>query len=99
MKSAYLDLPGRHLEFFGELFAPGRIGLLVGDKDALEDLQLRGGGTFASLDSVWDVCVEHLRVDFGGIHAGWNERGNVGAVGSWSVGGERGGGRVGWIAE
>ena len=99
MKSAYLDLPGRHLEFFGELFAPGRIGLLVGDKDALEDLQLRGGGTFASLDGVWDVCVEHLRVDFGGIHAWWNERGNVGAVGSWSVGGERGGGRVGWIAE
>jgi hypothetical protein len=35
VKSAYLDLPGRHLEFFGELFAPRRIGLLVCDKDAL----------------------------------------------------------------
>ena len=93
-EGAYLDLPGRHLQFFGQLFAPGRIGLLVCDKDALQDLQLRGSGAFAGLDGVGDVCVEHLRVDFGGIHAGWNERGNVGAVGSWSVGGERRGGRV-----
>ncbi len=35
VENAYLDFPGRHLEFFGELFAPGRIGFLVGHKDAL----------------------------------------------------------------
>jgi len=94
----YLDLPGRHLEFFGELFAPGSIRFLVGDKDALEYLKLRGGGALACLDSVRDICVKHLRVDFGGIHAGWNERGNVRTVASWDGCGEGGGG-VRWVTQ
>ena len=94
MENTYLNLPGRHLEFFGELFAPWSIRFLVGDKDALQYLKLRGGGALACLDCVRDVCVEHLRVDFGGIHAGWNERGNVRTVASWGGCGE---GRVGGI--
>jgi hypothetical protein len=93
VENTYLNLPGRHLEFFGEVFAPGSIRFLVGDKDTLQYLKLGGGGALACLDSVRDVCVKHLRVDFGGIHAGWNERGNVRTVGSWGGWGEgRGGG-------
>jgi hypothetical protein len=83
VENTYLNLPGRHLEFFGELFAPWSIRFLVGDKDTLQYLKLGGGGALACLDSIRDVCVEHLRVDFGGIHAGWNERGNVRTVASW----------------
>ncbi len=98
-ENAYLYLPGRHLEFFGKLFAPGSIGFLVSDKDALQYLELCGGGALACLDSVWDVSVEHLRVDFGGIHAGWNEGGNVGAVTSWGGWGEGGVGVVRGIAQ
>jgi hypothetical protein len=60
VENTYLNLPGRHLEFFGELFAPGSIRFLVGDKNSLEYLKLRGGGALACLDSVRDVCVEHL---------------------------------------
>lgn len=93
MENAYLDLPGRHLEFFGELFAPGSIRFLVGDKDSLEYLKLRGGCALACLDGIRNVGVEHLRVDLGGIHAGWNKRGNVRAVTSWcGCGVGRGGG-------
>ena len=95
MGNTYLNLPGRHLEFFGELFAPGSIRFLVGDKDALEYLKLRGGGALACLDSVRNVSVKHLRVDFGGIHAGWNERGNVRTVASWGVWG----GGIRWVAQ
>jgi hypothetical protein len=84
----YLNLPGRHLEFFGKLFALRSIRFLVGDKDALQYLKLRGGGALACLDGVRDVCVEHLRVDFGGIHAGWNEGGNIRTVASWGGVGE-----------
>lgn len=83
MGNTYLNLPGRHLEFFGELFAPWSIRFLVGDKDTLQYLKLRGGGALARLDSVRNICVEHLRVDFGGIHAWWNERGDVRTVASW----------------
>jgi len=57
---AYLDLSGRHLEFLGEFFAPGRVGLLVVDKHALQDLELSRGGALASLDGVGHVCVEHF---------------------------------------
>jgi len=92
--NTYLNLSGRHLEFFGEFFAPGSIRFLVGDKDTLQYLKLGGGGALACLDSVRDVSVKHLRVYFGGIHAGWNERGNVRTVGSWGGWGE---GRVGGI--
>jgi hypothetical protein len=97
-EGAYLDLSGRHLEFFGKLLAPGRVGFLVSDKDALEDLQLGRGGALAGLDSVGNVGVEHLRVDLGGIHAGWNEGGNVGVMDGGRKGRGRGGGRVGRAA-
>jgi hypothetical protein len=99
VENTYLDLPGRHLEFFGELFAPGSIRFLVGDKDTLQYLKLRGGGALACLDSVRNVCVKHLRVDFGGIHAGWNERGNVRTVASWGGRGEGRGGGIRWVAQ
>ena len=73
----YLNLPGRHLQFFREFLAPWSVWFLVGDKDALQDLKLCRGSALAGLDGVWDVSVEHLGVYFGGIHARWNERGNV----------------------
>jgi hypothetical protein len=99
VENAYLDLPGRHLEFFGELFAPGSIRFLVSDKDSLQYLKLRGGCALACLDSVRNVCVKHLRVDFGGIHAGWNKRGNVRTVTSWGVCGVGGGSGIRWVAQ
>jgi hypothetical protein len=92
--NTYLNLPGRHLEFFGEFFAPGSIRFLVRDKDTLQYLKLCGGGALACLDGVGDVSVKHLRVDFSGIHAGWNKRGNVRTVAGWGGCGE---GRVGGI--
>jgi hypothetical protein len=97
-EDAYLDLSGRHLEFFGKLLAPGRVGFLVGDEDALKDLKLGRGGALAGLDSVGNVGVEHLRVDLGGIHAGWNEGGNVRAMEGGRKGRGRRGGRVGRVA-
>jgi hypothetical protein len=99
VENTYLNLPGRHLEFFGELFAPGSIRFLVCDKDTLQYLKLRGGGALASLDGVRDVCVKHLRVDFGGIHAGWNKRGNVGTVAGWGGWGEGRGRGIGGVAQ
>jgi hypothetical protein len=97
--NAYLYLPGRHLEFFGELFAPGSIRFLVGDKDSLEYLKLRGGCALACLDGVRNVGVKHLRVDFGGIHAGWNKRGYVRAVTSWGGWGVGGGSGIRRVAQ
>jgi hypothetical protein len=98
VENTYLNLPGRHLEFFGELFAPWSIRFLVCDKDTLQYLKLRGGGALACLDGVRNICVEHLRVDFGGIHAGWNERGNVRTVASCGRRERRGSG-IRWVAQ
>jgi len=97
---AYLDLSGRHPEFFREILATRSVWLLVGDKDALQDVELSGGGSLASLDGVRHVRVEHLRVYFGRVNARWNERRDVRTVGMlwycsgvgsrrWSVGGGR----------
>ena len=79
-EDAHLNLSGGHLEFLREIFAPRRVGLLVVDKHAFQDLELGGGGALASLDGVGHVCVEHFGVYLCRIHAGWNKRGNVGAV-------------------
>jgi len=96
--NAYLNLSWRHLEPSRKLFAPWRVRFLVSDEYPLQDLELRGGGALAGFDGIGDVCVEHLRVDFGGIHAGWNQGGNVGTMASWCrwrEGGRRG--RVGRV--
>jgi hypothetical protein len=57
---AYLDLSGGHLEFLREFFAPRRVGLLVVDEHAFENLELRWSCALASLDGVGHVCVEHF---------------------------------------
>lgn len=77
----YLNFPGRHLEFFGEVFALGRVRFLVSDKDALQYLELCRGGALASLDGVGNVCIEHFRVHLCRIHAGWNKGGDIVAMG------------------
>jgi hypothetical protein len=88
----HLNLPGGHLEFFGELLASGSVWLLVCEKDAFQNFELGGGGTLAGLDGIGDVCIKHFRVDLCWIHAGWNEGGDVRAV-------SRGGGVVGWVTK
>jgi hypothetical protein len=55
-----LHLSRRHLEFFGEILTLGCIWFLVSDEDVLENLELGGGSTLSGLDSVGNVCVEHL---------------------------------------
>jgi hypothetical protein len=80
-RDTYLNLPRWHLEFFGEFFALWRVRFLVSDKDALQYLELSRGGTLASLDGVGNICIEHFGVDLCRIHAGWNERGDIMAMG------------------
>ncbi len=80
-RDTYLNLSRRHLECFGKLFALWRVRFLVSDKDALQYLELGRGGALASLDGVGNVCIEHFRVHLCRIHAGWNERGDIMAMG------------------
>ena len=81
MDDTYLNFPRRHLEFFGELLAFGRVRFLVRDKHALQYLELCRGGALASLDGVGNVSVEHFRVHLCRIHAGWNKGGDIMAMG------------------
>jgi hypothetical protein len=39
-KGAYLNLSGRHLEFFGKIFALGCVWLLVRKKNVLKNFEL-----------------------------------------------------------